>query len=487
MVANGKLEHIYISILENKTSTMMKNRKFIYLRVALLLVFALGTIVSCERDISEDVAFATMPTSAEVFMDGFPGGMDYFPFADSKLDAFSVDDQESYKGAASMRIDVPNTDDPKGTYAGAIFKDLNGRDLSGYDALTFWAKGSQASIISRVGFGLDFEGDKGNTNIRDFRISTNWKKYIIPIPNATKLTSEKGLFWYSIAANGEAGFTVWVDEIQYEKLGNIGAPNPKIFNGIDLVEKGFVGGSFLIGTPAVTYNLGSGIDQTVFANPSYFTFNSTDVDVVRVSEAGKVSIVGEGTAKITATLAGVKAMGSVTFEVSGNLNSAPLPTRDPNDVISIFSDSYTDVPVDFYNGYWEPWQTTASADFAIDGDNVLNYTNFNFVGNQFANPTVNATDFPNLHLNMYIPGDIPSNLDFLISLVDFGADGVEGGSDDTKQQIFFNSSDFVANTWSTLEVSITLANRNNMGLIIYENVNGSPLTNFYLDNIYFYK
>ena len=52
--------------------------------------------------------------------------------------------------------------------------------------------------------------------------------------------------------------------------------------------------------------------------------------------------------------------------------------------------------------------------------------------------------------------------------------------------LIFNSSDFIADTWSTLEIPITLSNKDGLGLLIYENVNGSSLSNFYLDNIYFY-
>ena len=118
------------------------------------------------------------------------------------------------------------------------------------------------------------------------------------------------------------------------------------------------------------------------------------------------------------------------------------------------------------------------------------YTNFNFVGNQFANPTVDATEKSTLHLNMYIPDEIPSDLDFLITVVDFGADAVDGGDDDTTQQVFFYASDFTADTWATLEIPITLANKTNIGLIIYENINNpttSSIESFYLDNIYFHN
>ena len=70
----------------------------------------------------------------------------------------------------------------------------------------------------------------------------------------------------------------------------------------------------------------------------------------------------------------IRASVAKAIVVLGDFNFAPTPTRDPNNVISIFSDVYNNVPVDFFNGFWQPYQTTESADFEINGDNVLNYT-----------------------------------------------------------------------------------------------------------------
>ena len=97
---------------------------------------------------SDQVEFATNPKNGDVFLDGFTGGLDYFPFGGSYLEAFTVDTDNVYKGSASMRIDVPNEGDPNAAYAGAIFRLASGRDLSGYDALTFWAKGTKSGLIN---------------------------------------------------------------------------------------------------------------------------------------------------------------------------------------------------------------------------------------------------------------------------------------------------------------------------------------------------
>ena len=138
----------------------MKNVKNNYLKFTLLLGLIFVINVSCEREVSDEVEFATFPNNPEIFIDGFSGGLEYLPFGGSKLDAFSVDDEVKYQGTASMRFDIPNFGDPTGSFAGAIFPDMGGRDLSGYDALTFWAKATKAATINEIGFGNDFGENK---------------------------------------------------------------------------------------------------------------------------------------------------------------------------------------------------------------------------------------------------------------------------------------------------------------------------------------
>jgi predicted nucleic acid binding AN1-type Zn finger protein len=62
MGTNGKLEHTYILMLENK-NIQNENRKFIYL---LHFRIAFVTGISCEREISDEVEFATFQNSPEV-------------------------------------------------------------------------------------------------------------------------------------------------------------------------------------------------------------------------------------------------------------------------------------------------------------------------------------------------------------------------------------------------------------------------------------
>ena len=468
----------------------MKNLKFIHSKITLLTGLLLVILMSCERETSDQTEFATLSKTGEIFKDTPIGlGSDfYFSYLGSKATAWSVDESEGYESYASMRFDVPNANDPEGNYAGGILRvDGSGRDLTEFDALTFWAKASQGVVIGEIGFGQDFGLNQYQVNETNISLSTNWVKYVIPIPDPSKLFDERGMFWYSAGTQntGGNGYTFWIDELKFEKLGTIGQPRPAIANGQDLVQDAFSGIDLELTGFTQTFNLGSGLNKTLNVAPSYFDFTSSDPSLAFVDQFGVITV-NSGTAVITASLGGVEAQGSMTVNAVGSFEVAPTPTRAANNVISLYSDSYTNVPVDFFNGYWEPWQTTLSSDFVVNGNTMINYTNFNFVGNQFSNPTVDATEFSKLHFNINIP-EVPSNLDLLITVKDFGADQADGGGDDTIQQVFFDASDFEAGEWSTLEFSISLANRTNIGQIIYENVNGSSLTEFFLDNIYFYR
>lgn len=472
----------------------MKKLLSIHFTISTCLALLLGIFSACERSLSGDVDFATFPSTAEVFIDGFSGGLEYRPFAGSKLDAFSVDTEVRYAGTASMRFDVPNVGDPAGAFAGAIFPDEGSRNLTGYDALTFWAKGSKAGTINEIGFGNDFGENRFLVTKNNLRISTGWEKYIIPIPDPSRLNAEKGMFWYAEGPEDGNGYTFWVDEIKFEKLGTVAQPRPAIFNGEDRVEQTFIGASFTI-TGTQTFNLESGVNQTVSAAPSYFTFKSTNPDVARVNELGVVSILGQGTAEITAILAGVRAGGSLTLESLGNFVAAPIPTRDPSNVISIFSDAYTNVPVDFYNGFFGDQTTQGGADINIDGDNIIKYTALNFVATEFKNPTIDVSQMTHFHVDIQVENPINDGDFIAVELGDFGPNSAFGGGDDSSGRITFTSPDLVSGTWISLDIPIAdfgLTSTSNLAQIFFISDGTNPalpgtITDILVDNMYFYK
>ncbi len=462
----------------------MKAYKHIRLTQLLAAGIIFALFLGCERDIT-DLDEASFPTNPEVFINGFSPGLNYAAFGGSVPTAFDVDNQVTYSdnSTASMRFEVPDAGDPRGSFAGGVFYTDGARDLSGYNALTFWAKATQSTTIGEIGFGNDLGENKYVVSIQGLNVTTGWKKYIIPIPDPSRLTSERGLFWYAAGNIDGKGFTFWIDEVKYEKLGTIAHPQFAIMNGENEEETSFIGVSTAVGGLTSKFNMPNGIYQSINIAPTYFEFSSSDPSIAAVDDTGNITVTGgPGSAEITARVGEVEANGSLTINSLGEFEHAPTPTHDPEDVISIFSDHYDNVPVDYYNGYWEPWQTTQSADFVVNGDHILHYFDFNFVGIQFASPTVNATGMTHLHVDIYLPNQLSANAQFQIELVDFGADvsGVNTTNIAVDQSQQWISLDIPLEDFPGLTSTAALAQ------IIFVDASEN-IPSFFADNIYFYN
>ncbi|MCL6266315.1 carbohydrate-binding protein [Flagellimonas myxillae] len=471
----------------------MKNRKQRNGKTILsVLVFMI--LLGCERDLSDEAEFATFSTTGDVFTD-LPVGLGsnfYFPFLGSKATAFSVDENTAYEGQASIRIDVPNANDPNGNFAGAIFRiDGSGRNLTGFDALTFWAKASQGVNIGEIGFGQDFGENKFQVTRTNVSLGTQWAKYVIPIPDASKLIEEKGMLWYAAGTNdtGGFGYTFWLDEVRFENLGTIAQAQPSILNGEDVEQDAFIDIPITLTGLTQTFNSGSGENITVIAKPSYFDFQSTNVDVARSNELGVVSVVGTGQATITATLANVAAAGSLALDVAGTFDFAPTPpARDAGDVISVFSDAYNNVPVDYYNGFFtDGFQTTEGGAPPIDvnGDMIINYTLLNFVGIGTFNDVapLNLTDMTHLHVDIKVNEAVDADDFIRLQLLN------SVGNNETSGSVTIDSSTLVANQWVSLDIPLAdfadLGDRSQIGLLFF--ISDGTIADIFVDNIYYYK
>lgn len=476
----------------------MRNLKTIATKLAILLVCLSFTLVSCERDPSDDVEFAKFPATGDIFTDT-PIGLGsnfYFPFLGSKPTAWTVDDNVSFQGNASMRFDIPNVGDPEGSFAGAIFRidgDNSGRDLTGFDALTFWAKATEARTIDNIGFGQDFLGNTFQAQLTNpLQLTTNWQQYIIPIPDPSVLVRERGMLWYSEGPSIEdgTGYTFWIDELRFEKLGTVAQPRPAILGGEDVTEAAFIGATINLAERGLTqtYNLASGLNQTVTAAPAYFTFSSSNPEVARVNAAGIVEVFSDGMATITASIAGVNATGSLTISSLGDFDEAPTPTRPAETVISVFSDAYTNIPVDYFNGFFTPdGQTTlgGAPPIRLGTGEIINYTMLNFVGIGFFDnvPTVNATNMTHIHVDINVQEALDSG-DFLrLQLLN------AVGSNETSGSVTLSDTQLASNAWVSFDIPLTeftgLTDRSALGLFFF--ISDNTISNIYVDNIYFYR
>jgi hypothetical protein len=297
------------------------------------------------------------------------------------------------------------------------------------------------------------------------------------------------MFRYAAGTQGTngRGYSIWIDELKFEKLGTILPLQASIMNGSNVARTTFVGVQTPITGVITTFNMPNGSNQSVAISPAFLNFTSSNPTVASVNDAGVVTPLAAGTAVITATFNNQPATGSLTINCAGTFTNAPRPTLNPANVISIFSDAYSNIPVTYYNGYWAPWQTTQSNDFSVAGDNVLNYTNFNFVGIEFSNPTVNATSMTHLHFDVYIPGPISPGRRLEIRLTDFGPNGVYG-VDDSQSLPYVASNNLISQSWMSFEIPLSqqtgLNSRSQLAQIIFLGGDNSTL---YVDNIYFHN
>ncbi len=160
--------------------------------------------------------------------------------------------------------------------------------------------------------------------------------------------------------------------------------------------------------------------------------------------------------------------------------AAPDPTIDPANVISLFSNVYTDVSVDTWQ---TPWSSAVLSDIQIAGNDTKRYQSLDFVGIETVGANlldVSEMDF--FHIDVWTPNVTT----FKVKLVDFGADGNFDGGDDSEHEITFDNQ--VQNSWVSYQIPLSdFTGLNNMDHIAQLILSGLPVGEglVYVDNVYF--
>jgi len=449
-----------------------------FLRPAFLLALASLGAAGCDRS-TDGLRPFPLSTDPVVFGDTFGAGVDFQAFLGSKVDAVSIDTAERQSGTASMKVTVPPAGAVGGTYAGGAFVANIARDLSGYDALTFWAKASRAITFDVAGLGNDNTGTSRFEASRSaIALTTTWTKFVIPIPLAARLAAERGLFFMAEGPEGGLGADVWFDEVRFERTGTITNPRPAMSS---RTLTSFVGGTVSPSGTQTIFNV-SGSDVTVGHMSGYFDFSSTN-PAVATTLAGTIRVIGPGVAQVTASLGGVAATGTVTINaIAPPSTPAPAPTLPAGDVISLFSNTYANVAVDTWSATWDAADVT---DLQIGSDDIKGYTNLVFAGIEFTTNTIDATAMTHFHLDVLIP----SGMTFRVKLVDFGANGVFGGGDDAEDELAFQAGTtppLTAGTWSPLDIPLAdftgLTTRAHLAQLVL-----SGTSTAFIDNVYLHR
>jgi len=163
------------------------------------------------------------------------------------------------------------------------------------------------------------------------------------------------------------------------------------------------------------------------------------------------------------------------------LTAAPDPDEDEADVISMFSDMYTDVPVDTW---LTGWSAAMLEDIEIEGNPTKLYTSLDFAGVETLAPNaidLEAAEMTHLHVDVWTP----NSTTFRIKLVDFGGDGA-GGDNDTEAEVPFEN--ITQGEWVSLDIPLSDfdMNQSDISQFIISSLPTGTST-VYLDNVYYYK
>jgi hypothetical protein len=275
--------------------------------------------------------------------------------------------------------------------------------------------------------------------------------------NVIQMKIEKPGFNYHAEVN-----SVYFDNIYFWKPANV----PTLSN-FSIATKASGSAPFTI-TPPTSNSAGA------------FTYTSSNTSVATVS-GNTLTITGIGQTVITANqaAAGAYSAGSITTTFDVTPPAAPTPTVAAANVISVYSDTYTNVPVDTFLTNWSA--ATLTSIVIPTANNTLKYSNVNYLGIETVANQINATGMNLFHIDVFTP----NMTTFRIKLVDFGPDASFGGGDDKEHELSMTPTLNGWNSYNLLLADFTgLTTRAHIAQII---LSGNPAGSgtMYIDNIYF--
>lgn len=185
-----------------------------------------------------------------------------------------------------------------------------------------------------------------------------------------------------------------------------------------------------------------------------------------VDAAGALNITAAYTAYVDDLTA---AQGSAIPVPSQPTTSPAAPTKEANDVISIFSDTYTNINVTDYNPGWGQSGSVSTNFDPGDGNQAMVYSNFNYQGTEFDATDMSAMEY--LHLDIWVASDDTNT--YQVTPI---------GSGETLVDI-----STTPGSWSSVDIPVTSFTAVNFSSVIQMKFAGGTGESIYLDNIYFWK
>jgi len=234
-----------------------------------------------------------------------------------------------------------------------------------------------------------------------------WNSFDVPLTDfiggnlasVTGIKLESGTYTWP---NGTS--LVYMDNIYFWKHPTISGTDATLS---DLQVDGSTIAGFDPGT--IDYNYGLEEGTTVIPQITLATPNDPNVFSVDITQAS--AIPGDATVVVVAEDEITTKTYTVSFAITIPNSLPPTPTADADDVISIYSDAYDNVPGTNYNPWWGQ-QTIVTVNDIIAGNNTLKYANLNYQGTEFTSQDVSGYEF--IHVDFWTANSTALSF-FLIS------------------------------------------------------------------------
>jgi len=190
--------------------------------------------------------------------------------------------------------------------------------------------------------------------------------------------------------------------------------------------------------------------------------------------AMRTSVDADGTLNNTTALTAyiddlTAAQGSAIPVPAQPTTSPAAPTKEAEDVISIYSDAYTGVTVSNYNPNWNQTGSVSTNFDPGDGNNVMVYSNFNYQGTEFAATDMSAMEY--MHIDIWVASDDTNT--YQVTPI---------GAGETLVDITTTPG-----SWSSVDIPVTSFTAVNFSSVNQMKFAGGNGKSIYLDNIYFWK
>jgi hypothetical protein len=432
--------------------------------------------------------FASLQAQLVIFGDNYGTGVSFSAFGGSN-NTLTIDGTEARPGSSgtsSLRVAVPG-----GGYTGGAMVAAENKNATAFNAISFWVKASKSATLNVTGLGNNAGAPSSfETERTNIPITTAWQRVIIPVPDASKLTSFNGL-WHFAEGADEGVYTIWFDDIQYETVAGVAAPSVANMNTQNL--------NIAIGATVT----GQGVTATIPVDavpvslapvgPGFLTYTCNPVGRITFNATGIGTAQEAGAATVTATLAGVAVNGTINVTVSAGPSTptvaAPAPPgRAPGDVVSIFSDPFTSSATMNV----APWSATQAAVVQVEGNNTFQMqTGGPFTGFQLSN-AINLTDMTFMHYDIWIAGTTQVGGVFNTTV------SQHGGGHLTGQTVGYVHTNPIPQgqegKWLSFDIpfadfapSLASGAKNIVSEIVFTHVNSSAGGSIFVDNIYFYR